>query len=256
MKTLITRSDDCASSHAANQAILQAVDAGFIKNVSIMAAGPYVEEAANMLAERTDICFGLHITLNAEWDKVRWGPVSPKEEVASLVDKNGYFYQDPVMFQEHPPSLEEIIKECNAQLDKLINAGFVISYVDSHMLPERYVTGLQEELDRWIAHKGLINHHFFYNSFPQNDFIASTPGLFEQVLSTLEEGQYFFLSHPALYSQEMIECGNAQVDGEILARNRDHEAAFIATMDTMAICERYGFHTIRYDEAVPLPIKG
>jgi hypothetical protein len=251
MKTLLTRADDCGSSRAANQAICQALDAGFIKNVSIMAPGPYVDEAANMLSNRKDVCFGLHITLNAEWNKVRWGPVSPREQVPSLVDRDGYFYQDPVMFRQHMPSLEEIIQECNAQLDKLTKAGFTISYVDCHMFPERHVAGLQEKLDGWIAEKGLINHNFFYNDFPQNDYIASTPGLMEQVLSTLGEGQYFFLSHPAMYSQEMTECGNAEVDGELLARGRDREAAFIAAPDTISICERYGFRTIRYDEAVP-----
>jgi hypothetical protein len=254
MKTILTRSDDYASSHAANHAIVRAVNSGFIKNVSIMAAGPYVEEAAMLLSERNDICFGLHITLNAEWDRVRWGPVSPKEQVPSLVDKDGYFYQDPVLFQEHQPSLEEIIQECEAQLEKLISAGFTISYVDSHMLPERYVTGLTERLDRWIASKGLINHMEYYRLFPRNDDVASTPGLFEQVLSTLEEGQYFFVTHPALYSQEMTECGNDQVDGQQLARNRDLEMVFITSPDTMEICERYGFTTIRYDEAVPLPV--
>jgi chitin disaccharide deacetylase len=255
MKTLITRSDDLASSHAANQAILRVVDSGFIKNVSIMAAGPYIEEAAELLSKRQDICFGLHITLNAEWDNVRWGPVSPKEQVPSLVDKDGYFYQDPAMFLERQPSLEEIIKECEAQMDKLIKLGFTISYVDSHMLPERYVTGLRERLDRWISDKGLINYFFYYNVIPQNDILATTPGLFEQVISTLAEGQYLFVTHPALYSQEMTKCGNAQVDGEQLARGRDREVTFVSSPETMAICERYGFRTIRYDEAIPLPIK-
>jgi chitin disaccharide deacetylase len=253
MKTIITRSDDCASSHAANQAIVQAVDAGFIKNVSIMAAGSYVEEAAQMLSGRKDICFGLHVTFNAEWDKVRWGPVSPKEQVPSLVDKDGFFYQDPVMFQDHQPSLDEMLRECDAQLDKLVRAGFSISYVDTHMFAESCITGWGEQLDRWIAAKGLVNHNFFYNFIPDNDAFAQTPGKFEQVLSHLGDGQYFFLSHPALYGQEMTQCGSADVDGEELARNRDREAAFVASPDTIAICERYGFRTIRYDEAVPNP---
>ncbi|KIL38057.1 hypothetical protein SD70_28895 [Gordoniibacillus kamchatkensis] len=252
MKTLITRADDCASSRAANLAIARAADAGFIKNVSVMAAGRYVDEAAQLLAKRKDICFGMHMTLNAEWDNVRWGPVSLKAQVPSLVDKDGYFHQDPAWFTENRPAVEEIIAELNAQLDKLARAGFTISYVDSHMRPERYVEGLPQELDRWIAEKGLINHNFFYNRLPQNDDFASVPGLFEQVLARLGDGQYFFLSHPAVYSQEMAACGNAKVDGEQLARGRDREADFLASPDTLAICERCGFRPIRYDEAVPL----
>jgi hypothetical protein len=36
-----------------------------------MACGPAIEEAAELLAHRKDVCFGMHTTLNAEWDKVK-----------------------------------------------------------------------------------------------------------------------------------------------------------------------------------------
>lgn len=250
MRRIITRADDYASSRSANAAIARSVDAGFIKNVSIMAPGPYLAEAAQLLAHRKDICFGFHMTLNAEWDNVRWGPVAAKEQVPSLVDRAGYFYQDPILFRDHPPSLQEIIVECEAQLDKLTAAGFKISYVDSHMLPERSIPGLQEELDRWIEAKGLINHRDYYNFFPGG--VPDGADSFERVLGGLTEDQYFFLSHPALYSEEMVQCGNAQVDGEELARGRNEEASFLAREDLNEISERRGFRAIRYDEAVPL----
>jgi predicted glycoside hydrolase/deacetylase ChbG (UPF0249 family) len=67
----ITRADDLGGSYSANQAIEQVIDAGFIKNVSIMACGPAVEDAARRLAHRKDVCFGMHTTLNAEWDRVK-----------------------------------------------------------------------------------------------------------------------------------------------------------------------------------------
>lgn len=250
MKRIITRADDYASSRSANLAIAAAVEAGFIKNVSIMAPGPYLAEAAQLLAHRKDICFGFHMTLNAEWDHVRWGPVAAKEQVPSLVDQAGYFYQDPSLFQHHPPSLEEILSECDAQLDKLTSAGFSISYADSHMLPERFIPGLQEELDRWMEAKGLINHRYYYNFFPGG--VPSGIESFERVLGSLTDDQYFFLSHPALYSEEMLQCGNAEVDGEELARGRDQEASFLARKDLNEISERWGFRAVRYDEAVPM----
>lgn len=251
-KTLITRADDCGSSRAANEAILQAVDSGFIRNVSIMAPGPYVEEAARMMSNRKEVCFGLHATLNAEWDGVRWGPVLSKGEVPSLVEKDGFFSRNPALFMKNVPSLEEIMLEIGAQLDKLTRLGFTISYMDSHMLPERYVDGLQQAMDRFITEKGLVNHNFYYNIFPQDDSIASTPGLFEQILSTMDEGQYLLVSHPALYSEEMTACGNDEIIGEQLARGRDWEARFLVAQETRLAVERNGFQVIRYDEAVPL----
>jgi len=250
MKRIITRADDYASSHSANLAITAAVEAGFIKNVSIMAPGPYLAEAAQLLAHRKDICFGFHMTLNAEWDHVRWGPVTAKEQVPSLVDQAGYFYQHPSLFQHHPPSLEEILTECDAQLDKLTAAGFNISYADSHMLPERFIPGLQGELDHWMEAKGLINHRYYYNFFPGD--VPSGIESFERALGSLTDDQYFFLSHPALYSEEMVQCGNAEVDGEELARGRDQEASFLTRNDLNEISERWGFRAVRYDEAVPM----
>lgn len=66
MRAILSRADDCGSSHAANQAILEALDAGFVKNVSVMACGEYLEEAAEMLSGRKEICFGLHGCINSE----------------------------------------------------------------------------------------------------------------------------------------------------------------------------------------------
>ena len=94
----ITRADDLGSSYSANQAIEQVVDAGFIKNVSIMACAPAIEDAAQRLAHRKDVCFGMHTTLNAEWDRVKWGPVLPSEQCKGLVDQNGCFLPHPTMF--------------------------------------------------------------------------------------------------------------------------------------------------------------
>ena len=49
-KALITRADDFGSSHSANQAIYEVSKKGIVKNVSVMACAPYLEEAAEMLS--------------------------------------------------------------------------------------------------------------------------------------------------------------------------------------------------------------
>ena len=106
MKAIITRADDCGCSHAANEAIFEAAEAGFIKNISLMACGEYLEEAAEMLSDKKDICFGLHGCINSEWDRVIWGPVAPKEKVSSLIDERGVFYQSPERYCLHNPKLD------------------------------------------------------------------------------------------------------------------------------------------------------
>ena len=78
-KYLITRSDDCGSNIAANIAIEKAVGAGFIKNVSIMGCANFVEDAAERLKSCKQVCFGMHGTLNAEWDNLKWNPRMAKK---------------------------------------------------------------------------------------------------------------------------------------------------------------------------------
>ena len=97
---LITRGDDCGAALSGNAAIRDAFREGILRNTSVMVPGPVVEEAAQMLAHERDLCFGLHCTLTAEWDRVRWGPVLPPDRVPSLVDRRGHFYQ----FQIRPVS--------------------------------------------------------------------------------------------------------------------------------------------------------
>ena len=99
---LLVRSDDAGSCASANAAIAEACDAGVVRNVSVMACGPALDEAAALFAGRDDIAAGLHVTLNAEWasDAACWKPVLPREQVPSLVDENGFFWRTPAQARE------------------------------------------------------------------------------------------------------------------------------------------------------------
>lgn len=93
-RKLIVRADDFGSARAANAAILEAVRAGYlVRNVSCMAPGPYLDEGADALAalaHRVDI--GLHLTVNAEWDPIKWAPCAPPEKIPALLNEKGAFY--------------------------------------------------------------------------------------------------------------------------------------------------------------------
>ncbi len=248
MKAIITRADDCGCSHAANEAIFEAAEAGFIKNISLMACGEYLEEAAEMLSDQKDICFGLHGCINSEWDRVIWGPVAPKEKVSSLIDERGVFYQSPERFCVHMPKLEEIITEYKYQLEHVRKAGFNISYMDSHMLPEVYVSGLGEAMSRMIEEEGLIDHKWYNRILPGNDLFAEKPYLFEETLKKME-GQYLFIMHPAKYGKEMKLTGNKEFSGEGVARARELDYQFLTDYQNVMLCKQYKVELLRYDEA-------
>jgi predicted glycoside hydrolase/deacetylase ChbG (UPF0249 family) len=252
---LITRADDCGSSHSANVGNLQSLEAGFLKNVSLMAPCEFIEEAAEMLAGREDICFGLHATLNAEWDKVKWGPVLPISQVSTLVDKNGMFLPSPRLFEVQQPGLDEIILEIQAQLDKLQVLGFRITYVDTHMIPEYYVPGMEERLIEWANKEGLLYWNRYCSTLRR---IKETDNLLDDMVSRLravEKGQYLYVGHPAIDTEEMRELGNEYISGAELSASRVLEARMFTDPNILQLCKEKGIVPIRYDEAVEITEK-
>jgi hypothetical protein len=248
----ISRADDLGSSRSANAAIDAVTKAGFIKNVSVMAPCAYAGEAAELLARRRDICFGMHTTLNSEWDKIKWGPVLPLNDDSGLVDRKGQFLPDPILFCDTRPDVGIIMKEVNAQLERLNSLGFDIRYVDSHMLPELFVEGLDEAMQEFIHKKGLIDHMCFYSLPPGFKDFAQNPSHPLRYLKNLPSGQYFLAGHPAYYGAEMLETGNENYSGETVAAERAREAKIYSSRMFCTLLKLAGCQGIRYDEAKPL----
>jgi hypothetical protein len=256
MKNLrfITRADDAGSSFSANEAIRRALQAGFIRNVSLMAVGSKIEDAAEkLLRYKKNMNFGMHGVLNAEWDKVKWGPLTKPDASSGLVDEQGYFLSNPDMFLKTKPEVEVILREYDAQLDRLTRLGFPVAYVDSHMFPEKRIPGMFEAMNEWIKRKGLINHIYFYNLPPGFEGAAKNPKDLIPLLRAIPEGQYFYLAHPAIYSDEMLLTGNSSFSGKDVAKARDGEARFLEKKSTLLFMRFLGIQPIRYDQAVPGP---
>ena len=246
---IITRADDCGSSHSANLGILEAAKAGLLKNISVMVTCPFIEEAAAMFARRNEFCLGLHVALSAEWDAVKWGPVLPPEQVPSLVDKHGLFFPGPHVFREHPPRMQEILAEMQAQLDKARRLGFPITYVDTHMLIEWAVDGLEEQMWAWTAQKGLLYHGYYERPLPKGEPKDDPVEAFISKLEALQPGQYLFHAHPAVDSSELRALGNKDTSGEHLAATRSMDIRFFTDPRVLAYYERRHILPLRYDRA-------
>ena len=72
---------------------------------------------------------GVHLTLNAEWDTYRWGPIT---HAPSLLDGDGGFPRTIDDVWDHA-DLDEVRRECRAQIERAILWGFDVSHLDSHM---------------------------------------------------------------------------------------------------------------------------
>lgn len=256
MPTLITRADDLGATPGANAAIGQAARKNFIRNISCMAAGPFIEEGAGYIRECRVCCFGLHAVLNSEWDRVKWLPRGGRHKIESLLTPQGEFPASPQWFAEHPPALEDILYEFDCQLDYLIHLKIPVSYVDLHMMPDRVIPGLREELTAWAARKGLIDHIVYYRT-PSQFEPAPARTLQEgernwaRWLDMLEEGQYFAVLHPSRYGPDSLLMGNSEFPPARVAQCRDVEYQLLAAGTLEALCSQRGIVPIRYDEAVP-----
>ncbi|MHB8463485.1 MAG: ChbG/HpnK family deacetylase [Acidimicrobiales bacterium] len=123
---LIVTADDLGSSHAANVGVYEAVRAGMATSASLMVPGPWAREAASRYRGE-DV--GVHLTLNAEHDLVRWGPIT---HAPSLLDGDGGFPRTPADLAEHADT-EELRRECRAQIERAIYWGFDVSHLSSHL---------------------------------------------------------------------------------------------------------------------------
>ena len=125
-RLLIVNCDDLGSSHAANVGVYEALRDGVATSASLMVPCPWAREAASRYRGE-DI--GVHLTLNAEYDLYRWGPIT---HAPSLLDGDGGFPRTIDDVWDHA-DLDEVRRECRAQIERAIYWGFDVSHLDSHM---------------------------------------------------------------------------------------------------------------------------
>ncbi|MBB3112777.1 hypothetical protein FHS18_004879 [Paenibacillus phyllosphaerae] len=256
---IIARGDDAGSSVTANRAIQEAISCGFLRNVSLMACCGAIEDAADRFAPHAEVCFGLHATLNAEWDDVRWGPVLPPEHVPSLVDREGMFFQTVAALAVHGPQVEEVMAELQAQLNRLRALGFHISYADMHMDFSKAIPGFEAEFDDWCSREGLINAIPYYRNWITTVYAHLTPYAIERnddpigavihELDQLKPGEYLIVGHPAYDNAEMRNLGHAGYTGDRVSSGRHWERLLFTDPRILAFVQAKGIVPIRYDEA-------
>jgi chitin disaccharide deacetylase len=125
-RVLIVTCDDLGSSHAANVGVYEALRDGIATSASLMVPCPWAREAA---ARYRGEDIGVHLTLNAEHDLYRWGPIT---HAPSLLDGDGGFPRTVHDLWEHA-DLDEARRELRAQVERAILWGFDVSHLDSHL---------------------------------------------------------------------------------------------------------------------------
>jgi predicted glycoside hydrolase/deacetylase ChbG (UPF0249 family) len=238
-RLLIINADDFGMCHAVNEAIFRAFKKGLLRSTTLMVPCPWALEAMRFLANHPELSFGVHLTVISEWVNYRWGPVTSKEKVPSLIDKAGCFYNF-----EHMPEflaqarLDQLEMEFRAQIGAVLAAGLEPTHLDWHALriggrvdifdvmlrlAREYGLALRVAGRTWIEKtqsQGLpTNDYDFLDSYLVDPVDKSAR--YVQMLRELPAGLSEWALHPGLDSAELLaiepECSHVrQTDSDFL----------------------------------------
>ncbi len=253
-RLLIINCDDLGSSYAANVGCFEALREGIATSSTLMVPCPWAREAASRYLGE-DV--GVHLTLNAEYDLYRWGPIT---HAPSLLDGDGGFPRTIDDVWDHA-DLDEVRRELRAQVERAILWGFDVSHLDSHMgalqlRPEFFDVYLDLAIEFGLplrlsgeSTERLIGFPFRQLAmeagvlFP--DHLVVIPGvgsrrMIERVVRDLRAGVTELYVHPAIDTAEL-----RALAPDWAARVDDHDLV-VHDGGLRTLVERSGAHLIGY----------
>jgi predicted glycoside hydrolase/deacetylase ChbG (UPF0249 family) len=251
---VIVRGDDFGYTHASNMAMAPAFEQGIMTSASVLVPGPWFAETARMLREHPEWSAGVHLTITSEWNTLRWPPVSPAGAVPSLVAPDGFLWAfgyrapkpadwlaDAAPWAERAPDPHDVEREFRAQIDRALELGVRLDYIDCHMgmacreelLP--ITRKLAKEYCLGISSVGMFGEQRFSAKGETSTPAAFTKALVDR-LGALEPGLYLYVDHPAVDTPELraVDTNN----GERWAAIRSSVLAAWTAREVRAVVER------------------
>jgi predicted glycoside hydrolase/deacetylase ChbG (UPF0249 family) len=224
-KLLIIHADDLGVSHSENMASIHAMEKGVVSSASIMVPCPWFPEIAAYAKSNPNTDFGLHLTLTSEWKLYKWGPVTSRDQVTSLLDAAGYLNESTGGFVKNAKA-EEVEKELRNQIERAKQFGIDPTHLDAHMgaalsgpqfLQVLLKLGREYKLP---VHVGMEFSQFFNYDFKQyltdkdvlvdRTIIATMPdykkgmeNFYTERIKSLQPGLSVILLHAAYDNDEM-----------------------------------------------------
>lgn len=257
-RLLIINADDFGMCHAVNEAIIHTLKKGPVSSCTLMVPCPWSLHALKLLqAASPELPFGVHLTVVSEQPDYRWGPITCRDEVPSLVDEAGYFYSQPRIdaFLDQVDQAE-LEREFRAQIERVLAAGLKPTHLDSHCgthtrreavfdmtvgLAHEYGLALRVDGQSFIQklqNQGYpTNDHELLDSFELDT--TNKQAIYAQMLRNLPVGLSEWAVHPGLDTAEMgtIEPGS---------RVRQTDFAFFGSGQAKEIIEGEGIIVLSY----------
>jgi hypothetical protein len=254
-RLVIVSCDDLGSCHAANAGCYAALRDGLATSASLMLPAPWAREAA-FRYRGEDV--GVHLTLNAEWDLYRWGPIT---QAPSLLDGDGGFPRTLQEVWDHA-DLDETRRELRTQVERAILWGFDVSHLDSHLsvLPLRpeffdVYLDLAVEFGLPVRLEGADTERaagFPFRRLAEEEGVVApdhvvtvrsgSHGAFERAVHSLDPGVTEIVFHPAVDTPEL------RALAPDWAQRVDDHAALVTDPDLGRLLDRAGVRLIGYRE--------
>lgn len=235
-RVLIVNNDDLGMYGAINDAIVQSIEEGISSSCSLMVPCPSAPHAMRLLSERPEIPFGIHFTLVCDSPDYRWGPVTAREKVPSLLDDAGeMFINDRRSELLAQARIDEVELELRAQIDAVVDAGLAPTHLDWHCLADggrddildltlelaaEYGLAARVWLDRGrriSRERGLpVVDHDFLDSYSLD--LEGKSARYAELLRSIPAGLSEWAVHPSLGDE-----ASQQIDGGWRVRRTDYE---------------------------------
>jgi predicted glycoside hydrolase/deacetylase ChbG (UPF0249 family) len=129
---VIISCDDLGCCHAANEGVLSALRTGVATCASLMVPAPWAIHAARAVHDSADqkpLDIGVHLTLNAEHDLYRWGPITQAPSLLS--GETGFPRNLDDLWEHADPS--EVLRELRAQIERAMVWGIDVTHLAPHL---------------------------------------------------------------------------------------------------------------------------
>ena len=213
---VMLRADDFGMSHAVNLALKDMVRSGIPFNASVMMVTPWVQEAAEILREAPQVSIGLHLTLTSEFEQLKWGPISGKSAVPSLVDERGFFRTSVKDFLLSDYDLKEVETELRAQIDRAVSMGMKVDYLDHHMGIARSTPEIAAVVEKLANEYGLVICRYFDEHMAADIWgrpVENKKTAVLDAMGKLEKDRYnLFVFHTAHDNAELSQLDDLNTD--------------------------------------------
>ena len=221
-RLLIINADDFGMCNSTNEGIILTLQESLVRSTTLMVPCPWSLHAMHFLTDHLEIPFGIHLTVISDPIDYRWGPLTSREKVPSLVDRAGNFYNFEAMHALLAQlKMDQLEVEFRAQIEAVLAAGLRPTHLDWHALriggrtdifqlmirlAKEYGLALRVMGRAWIEKlqsQGLpTNDDDFLDSYLVNPVYKTAR--YVQLLRELPAGLSEWAVHPGLDNAELL----------------------------------------------------